>query len=105
MCPGAYTKVFPLHLFWVVLTAFYEHILSHFVISYSIIRYVRYSIPIYQCVYLFYDMCPVIRYSLFIMTLHIFLYYYIPILWLGHLCSSLYLHKTSSLNYTPVGHG
>jgi hypothetical protein len=49
---GLYTNLFSLHLFWVFLTAFYEHILSHFVISYSLLvislfnNYLSMCIPI-----------------------------------------------------------
>ena len=54
---GAYPNTFfHLLLFW----AFYEHIISHLVISYSSLVIYMIAITIRQCVYLFYDICPVI---------------------------------------------
>ena len=62
-CTGAYPTPFSIYSYLVYyLLHFYEHILSHFVISYSLFVIFIISITTMQCVYLFYDLCPVISY-------------------------------------------
>jgi hypothetical protein len=82
-CTGAYPTPFSSYSYLMYyLLHFYEHILSHFVISYLLFVIFIISITTMQCVYLFYDMCPVS--SLFVMyydTVHSFsiFFFYIPI--------------------------
>ena len=73
-CTGAYPTPFSIYsYFGYYLLHFYEHILAHFLISYSLFVILIISITTMRCVYLFVDMCPVIL--LFVMyydTVHSF---------------------------------
>ncbi len=64
--------------FW----AFYEHIISHLTISYSFLVIYMIAITIRQCVYLFYNVCPVILVILVIYhaTVYSLSRFYVPIL-------------------------
>jgi hypothetical protein len=75
--PRGLAKILSFYIYVVFFTALYGHIISHLCNQFIIIHYSLFDIYLSMCVLI---LLYVFSYSLFIMTMYIFLYCYMPIL-------------------------